>query len=381
MDPEVARHRTFADALATYQERGVTYDRLPVWISPQQIAGQKDVYVAYTIRDKHLVQILIREKKDQNFWGYATAWEFEWSKLVFASNSVTPLVDEKMTVVGYYDWISEGNIFVPGNVPTKSKLELPELLEKGYDVFVAKRSPGPSYRALGVTERSQLLLMGIHGNVLLSNGLRFQGYVQSESITPYDLWIGIKLVVSLAGSLRGKIVATLASKTGRSVGLGLFRELTEEELAAVRGGSRSGSPGRTLVVGRGANTGRSTVPDIGSPETLANKSAIPDYPTLLQNAPQKFPQLKGQFEDIFIERIGINPNPPFPEATGLTPAGVKAARDLLRPGGTLRLLQNSVGGETLDEIEKNIRSMLSEDFTITKVERHPDGLLVTTKKK
>jgi hypothetical protein len=87
MDPEVARHRTFADALATYQERGVTYDRLPVWISPQQIAGQKDVYVAYTIRDKHLVQILIREKKDQNFWGYATAWEFEWSKLVFASNS------------------------------------------------------------------------------------------------------------------------------------------------------------------------------------------------------------------------------------------------------------------------------------------------------
>jgi hypothetical protein len=84
---------------------------------------------------------------------------------------------------------------------------------------------------------------------------------------------------------------------------------------------------------------------------------------------------------LFIERIGINPNPAFADATGLTPAGVQAARDLLRPGGTLRILQDSLRGETFDAIEKDIRSVLSQDFTITKVGRHPDGLLVTAMKK
>jgi hypothetical protein len=66
---------------------------------------------------------------------------------------------------------------------------------------------------------------------------------------------------------------------------------------------------------------------------------------------------------------------------GLTPDGVKAARDFLRPKGTLRILQNPLYGQTFEQLEKDIRSMLSDDFTITKVERHPDGLLVTAKKK
>jgi hypothetical protein len=67
--------------------------------------------------------------------------------------------------------------------------------------------------------------------------------------------------------------------------------------------------------------------------------------------------------------------------TGLTPAGVEAARDLLTPRGTLRILQNAIGGATLDALENDIRSMLSVDFTITNVERHPDGLLVRAKRK
>jgi hypothetical protein len=92
------------------------------------------------------------------------------------------------------------------------------------------------------------------------------------------------------------------------------------------------------VVGRGANGGRSNVPDVGSPETLAGASAKPNYPTLLQNALKKFPELRGQFADVFIERIGINPNP------------------------------NPAAPDTTD-------------FTVTKLERHSDGLLVTAKKK
>jgi len=100
------------------------------------------------------------------------------------------------------------------------------MLKKGYEVFVAKPSPSPKYRALTLSERDWLLLNGIHGNVLLSNGSRNTGYVQAEWVTPYDLLIGNKSVVSLAGSLGGKVVATLARKGARIVGARIFRELT-----------------------------------------------------------------------------------------------------------------------------------------------------------
>ena len=147
------------------------------------------------------------------------------------------------------------------------------------------------------------------------------------------------------------------------------------------------SPGKTLVVGRGTTktSTKSKVPDVGTPETMGPSNWKPTYPTLLQNALKKYPDLRGQFADIFIERIGINPDvDPASEGTaiGLTPGGVKAARDLLRSGGTLRILQDPGGGETFDSLEKKISGLISKDFTITKEpERGSDGLLVTATKK
>ena len=340
------------------------------------MAGAKGVHAAYALRDNHLVSILIKEKKDQNFSSYASGWELKWSKLVFASNLATPFADDDLRVIGYCDWFDEPFIFVPKGV----NLTLEELLKQKYDVFVAFQSPSSQYSALTLSERSWLLLVSMHGNVIHSFGLKNQGYLKAVWVTPYDLWIGIKLVVSLAGSLRGKIVATVASKnTVRSLGSGLFRELTHAELEAVRGAGPA--PGRTLVVGRGSIGPRSMVPDIGTPETMGPSTWKPNYPTMLQDALKKYPELRGQFGDAFIERIGVNPNPAFESgAMGLTPGGVKAARDLLRPGGTLRILQNPIGGATLDTLENDIRSMLSKDFTVTDVERHQEGLLVTAVK-
>jgi hypothetical protein len=101
---------------------------------------------------------------------------------------------------------------------------------------------------------------------------------------------------------------------------------------------------------RGATTGRSTVPDVGIPKTMAPARFNPDYPVLLRDAVQKYPHLKGQIDDLFVERIGVNPNPP-PQifAMGFTPADARGARDLLQPQGRLRILQNPVRGETLDD--------------------------------
>src|SRR5438132_8171133 len=98
---------------------------------------------------------------------------------------------------------------------------------------------------------------------------------------------------------------------------------------------------RTLVVGRGALSPRSSVKDVGQPETMDWRSANkPNYVTRLENALTNYPSLRGEYEDVFVERMGVNPHPPLGvTSTGLTPAGVYVARDLLRPRGMLRILQ------------------------------------------
>jgi hypothetical protein len=368
---EVAYHRTFTNHLiwAGVDWAGHEYGSR----FSKAVSHTKGVQIAWAFREKHFVQILIVERQDQDFWRFATSWEWQWSKLVFASNRFHPFVNENMQVIGHFGWMTADWIFAPS-----IRMSLSDKLKAGLDVFVTKQAPRATYQPVGVLDESYLLYIDIHGRVLLENGYKNRDGVEAEWVTPYDLWVGAKLVVSLTGYLRGKIVATAVSRFTRSVPGGLFRELTEAELQAVRGAG----PGRSLVVGRGAIGTRSTVPDVGIPETMGPSAWNPDYPTLLQNALQKYPHLQGQFEDAFIERIGINLNP-VSEATtmGLTPGGVKAARDLLRPGGTLRILEKPTGGATFDLLESDIRSLISKDFTITKVERHPDGLLVTATKK
>ena len=371
---EVAYYRTFTNHFVwggidwTGHEYGSSFSKA--------VANTKGVHVAWTFREKHFVQILIVERQDQDFWRFATSWEWQWSKLVFSSNPLQPFVNENMQVTGHFGWITGDWIFAP-NI----RMSLPDMLKAGLDVFVTKQPPRATYRPIGVLDQSYLLYIDIHGRVLLENGYKNRDGVEAEWVTPYDLWIATKLVVSLAGYLRGKIVATAVSRVGRSAANGLFRELTEAELESVRGAGRG--PGRSLVAGRGAKTARSSVPDVGSPETMdAVARNQPHWHTRLEDALQKFPQLRGQYEDLFVERMGITPNPVAGlSTTGLTPAGVEAARDLLVPRGTLRILQNSTGGATLDVIENDIRTLLSKDFTITKVERHPEGLLVTATKK
>ena len=146
---------------------------------------------------------------------------------------------------------------------------------------------------------------------------------------------------------------------------------------------------RTLVVGRGAMSPRSSVKDLGQPETMdwrrANK---PDYVTPLEDSLTKYPSLRGQFEDVFVERMGVNAHPPpGVTSTGLTPAGVNAARDLLRPRGMLRILQEPTAGQSLSQLESDLRIMLSSEFIIVNVQQHTDPksgvvhLLVAARKK
>jgi hypothetical protein len=131
---------------------------------------------------------------------------------------------------------------------------------------------------------------------------------------------------------------------------------------------------RTLVVGRGAMSPRSSIKDVGQPETMdwrgANK---PTYVTSLENALTKYPFLRGQYEDVFVERMGVNPHPPQAvTSTGLTPAGVNVARDLLRPWGMLRILQEPTAGQSLSQLESDLRALLSSEFIIVNAQQHAD---------
>jgi hypothetical protein len=313
------------------------------------------------------------------FVDFATDWEKTWSVLTRKKGwpsplkwSLDPVVDASGLVVGHFGWVNGRDILFPYGESNP----LVDLLLDGKPVFVKLKSRfndmsppfwphgletlnGMNFQRGFTTEELFQLVTDVEGRVLAVTGTDSVGLESADDV----FWTLLAI---------GSVLVALGKFGGRQ----LIRSLTR-----ARGRAASRQTGRTLVVGRGANTGRSTVPDVGSPETLANPSAKPDYPTLLQNALKKFPQLRGQYDDIFIERIGINPNPALADATGLTPGGVEAARDLLRPGGTLRILQEPARGKESAAIEKDIRSMLSRDFTITRVEQHPDGLLVTAKKK
>lgn len=155
------------------------------------------------------------------------------------------------------------------------------------------------------------------------------------------------------------------------------------------GGAGAGSepvPDR-IVVGRGQATGRSSVPDPQgmATKTLAPPSAKPDLKSFLQSAPKNFPQFVGKVKEIFLERLGLNA---AGGPGGLTPEGIKAARELLAPGGKLQILElPNAAATSMSQVEAQIRAMLPADqwgnITVA-VQRNAqnvaEGLLVTAKK-
>ena len=136
-----------------------------------------------------------------------------------------------------------------------------------------------------------------------------------------------------------------------------------------------------IVVGRGEKTGRSTVPD---PEgmtttTLANKSAKPDLPGFLQDAPKDYPHLVGKIKEMFLERMGLTP---VGSRAGVNPEGISSARQLLQPGGRLTILQQPTAGETPAQVKTQLKALLpkTEWGDIKFTDRGQEGVLVTAKK-
>ncbi|HEX9370664.1 MAG TPA: peptidoglycan-binding domain-containing protein [Roseiflexaceae bacterium] len=160
------------------------------------------------------------------------------------------------------------------------------------------------------------------------------------------------------------------------------RPLAREAMASRRRGSAGGRPlqrrptSSTLVVGRGRASRKSSLTIGGVPDTMDFSSATnPHFHTRLERALVNFPRLRRHYRDVVLERMGLNPNAqPGTLTTGLTPAGIQVARQLLRPGGTLRILQD---GPSLADIERDIRGMLPPGHIHLNVRRRGGALLVT----
>ena len=113
--------------------------------------------------------------------------------------------------------------------------------------------------------------------------------------------------------------------------------------------------------------------------TLANKSAKPDLPGFLQDAPKDYPHLVGKIKEMFLERMGLTP---AGSRAGVNAEGISSARQLLQPGGRLTVLQQPIGGETPAQVETQLRSMLptNEWGNIQVTNRGQEGVLVTAEK-
>jgi hypothetical protein len=122
---------------------------------------------------------------------------------------------------------------------------------------------------------------------------------------------------------------------------------------------------RRLVVGRGRNSSRSLLRGVGRPQTMDRSRATdPHYLTSLEAALRNFPNLRGQFSDVLLERMGLNPHAsPGTLSIGVTPTGMQVARELLQPGGVLRILQNIPSGQDPRTVAQVIRNMLPAGAT------------------
>lgn len=416
VDAKAAYHRTLNGSLANFPHN---LENMP----PKAVDAfrQQGARTAYTFREKKLVRIMYLHKKDQEFKNYATDWEILHSTILSGdgAGTVDPVVDENMTVIGHYGKFDSQYIFVPGNIiPHSAKtveekipilwpgarvvevrkmdLSLPDYLAAEADVIADEyheaRYFNRGYRRYELPQTTFTVITDIEGHVMLVVDSQDKQGLKPALFSPLDLISIVKLVVLGVAAVGGALIVrtlarrrasrTLAAQAGR-------RELTDR--VADSAGTRVAvqpKTGRTLVVGRGTTSKRSQVPDVGTPETMDfQKSAKAHHQMRLENALQKNPSLRGQFEDVFVERIGINPNNPLAgmSSTGLTPAGVESARDLLQPGGTLRILQSPGTGQTLSEVEGNIRGMLAKDFTNISVSQHREEgtlhLLVTATKR
>jgi hypothetical protein len=174
------------------------------------------------------------KKKYQAFWKRATAWEKAWSNLAFPGLPADPLVDsESFMVNGHVGWFRENVIWLsPGNQGP--------VLPVGrwdFEAIVALNNPRPGYYHLADPgppyNLSYLLMTDIHGGVVGALANRNSDAIERSSVTPYDFWLVTKLVVSLTGTLVGKIAPTITSALPKPTMSNGLRELSSKELGQI----------------------------------------------------------------------------------------------------------------------------------------------------
>ena len=175
---------------------------------------KKDTGRAYIIRGQSLgatLYLVTNEKRD--FKKYATSWEHLHSKLVYGINSLDPLVDVNILVVGHVGEFTDDEIFILPKDYSGSWRNLGEMLSKGVSVYADKYHPqlyvGRGYQRLGIPQTSFRLVTDIEGRVVMVHSTR-----DTDGIEPH--WFGLLDLITIPKLVMVSATVGIASATGVS---------------------------------------------------------------------------------------------------------------------------------------------------------------------
>jgi hypothetical protein len=179
----------------------------------EQYAKKVGAIDAYQLVGDRISPTRIVAKPDQLFWAYATVWELFYSTLTPNwKRRVSPVVDEKLMVVGHLGWWDSTEVLIPA---TRARtMYLNEVIEEGLPVFASTRNPMPDYyktNDLGGSDGGQfLLLTSVDGFVEAK--LKYEMRAGAESAPfPWDY-----LPITPKGAIRIVLGRVILSGAGKS---------------------------------------------------------------------------------------------------------------------------------------------------------------------
>jgi hypothetical protein len=211
MEPEEVYHRTFARPTA---ESTTTI-----------LQGQRRIR-AYQYASNGLRTVVVVQKFNQDFKRCATAFERVRSKLASNANTLEPVVDDGLTVVGHFGPVGGGALLIPKAVPQELIDQIAserrpahgyvnKFLAEGVPVFVRGTGAEPTgWVSMGGMVRENLLTVytSVDGEVLACHDSKVVAGAAATEFWPLDAVLLAKGVADLGVAVGRKVVKSLVRR-------------------------------------------------------------------------------------------------------------------------------------------------------------------------
>ena len=198
-------------------------------------------FVAYTLKVNQFVSVEAVFRPGQDFNSYATAFELAFSVLCSPNQWADPVVNQNWEVVGHYFWISGYHIFGDDDsLKRRNRTYVPSApdlvgcLAAGMRLWVPIH---PGSQGWGFSDQSYHVVTDIDGEIVTCMGMKDRDGAVSEWVSPLDIWLGGKIVMSLGNKLLGKVGSLISRAAARDAAASGSRLIARgvEELARPTG--------------------------------------------------------------------------------------------------------------------------------------------------